>query len=108
MSLGLTFRQSQLLRFLKARKEAGETCPSFDEMVAHTGASSKSRVHALIQALEDRGHIRRLKGRARAIEIIDASTTCPHCGRSLGSPECRAAADAAKITYSSTPAEARP
>ena len=53
----------------KVNKETGQ-CPSFDEMKAAIGLKSKSGIHALINALEERNFIRRLKHRARALEVI--------------------------------------
>lgn len=50
---------------------ANGVCPSFDEIMVSQGLRSKSGVHRLISALEERGLIRRLSGKARAIELID-------------------------------------
>src|SRR6201991_3140930 len=66
----LTRKQFELLRFIHERlKEAGVP-PSFDEMKAALDLRSKSGIHRLITALEERGFIRRLPNRARAIEVI--------------------------------------
>lgn len=65
--IGLTPAQSDLLRFLVAR--GPKKCPSYDEMAVYMG-TVKSAVHRLILALEERGYIRRLPGRARAIEVL--------------------------------------
>jgi repressor LexA len=66
----LTRKQHELLLFIHQRlKEAGIP-PSFDEMKEALSLQSKSGVHRLIIALEERGFIRRLPHRARAIEII--------------------------------------
>src|SRR4030088_1582452 len=66
----LTRQQHELLRLLTARlKEAGVP-PSFDEMKDALDLRSKSGIHRLITALEERGFIRRLPNRARAIEVI--------------------------------------
>ena len=66
----LTRKQSELLRFIHERlKEAGVP-PSFDEMKDALDLRSKSGIHRLITALEERGFIRRLPNRARAIEVI--------------------------------------
>src|SRR5258708_4990328 len=66
----LTRKQYELLRFINERlKEAGVP-PSFDEMKAALDLRSKSGIHRLITALEERGFIRRLPNRARAIEVI--------------------------------------
>ncbi len=66
----LTRKQSELLRFINERlKEAGVP-PSFDEMKDALDLKSKSGIHRLILALEERGFIRRLPNRARALEVI--------------------------------------
>ena len=66
----LTRKQFELLRFIHERlKEAGIP-PSFDEMKDALDLRSKSGIHRLITALEERGFIRRLPNRARAIEVI--------------------------------------
>ena len=71
----LTAKQKQLLDFLKTYQEANEHAPSFDEMKDAIGLKSKSGIHRLVSALEERGHIRRLANRARAIEILSDSPT---------------------------------
>ena len=63
----LTAKQKELLDYLRGR----EICPSFEEMKEALGLKSKSGVHRLISALEERGYIRRAINRARAIELID-------------------------------------
>ncbi|MGE3771145.1 MAG: transcriptional repressor LexA [Bdellovibrionales bacterium] len=65
----LTNQQQQLLEFLQKRLEETGVCPSFDEMREALDLKSKSGIHRLITALEERGFIRRLENRARAIEI---------------------------------------
>ena len=66
----LTRKQAELLRFIHERlKEAGVP-PSFDEMKDALDLRSKSGIHRLITALEERGFIRRLPHRARALEVI--------------------------------------
>src|ERR1700730_6917916 len=66
----LTRKQYELLCFINERlKEAGVP-PSFDEMKDALDLRSKSGIHRLITALEERGFIRRLPNRARAIEVI--------------------------------------
>jgi repressor LexA len=66
----LTRKQFELLKFINERlKEAGVP-PSFDEMKDALDLRSKSGIHRLITALEERGFIRRLPNRARAIEVI--------------------------------------
>lgn len=66
----LTQKQYELLMFIHQRlKEAGVP-PSFDEMKDALDLRSKSGIHRLITALEERGFIRRLPNRARALEIL--------------------------------------
>ncbi|HAJ83266.1 MAG TPA: repressor LexA [Rhodobacteraceae bacterium] len=66
----LTKKQLQLLEFIHARTQVDGVSPSFDEMKEALDLRSKSGIHRLITALEERGFIRRLAHRARAIEII--------------------------------------
>jgi repressor LexA len=66
----LTRKQHELLMFIHERlKEAGVP-PSFDEMKDALDLRSKSGIHRLIKALEERGFIRRLPNRARAVEVV--------------------------------------
>ena len=73
----LTAKQRELLNFLKQYQDEFDHAPSFDEMKDAIGLKSKSGIHRLVSALEERGHIRRLANRARAIEIIDLSAASP-------------------------------
>jgi repressor LexA len=66
----LTRKQHELLLFLHARVQAEGVCPSFDEMKEALNLKSKSGIHRLITGLEERGFIRRLPHRARALEIL--------------------------------------
>lgn len=66
----MTPRQSELLAYLRERALAGDVSPSFEEMRAHLGVASKSRVHDLILALEQRGHITRDYNRNRSITVV--------------------------------------
>jgi repressor LexA len=76
----LTRKQYELLRFINERlKEAGVP-PSFDEMKDALDLRSKSGIHRLITALEERGFIRRLPNRARAIEVIKLPELSPGSG----------------------------
>jgi repressor LexA len=78
----LTRKQYELLRFINERlKEAGVP-PSFDEMKDALDLRSKSGIHRLITALEERGFIRRLPNRARAIEVIKLPELSPGAGSS--------------------------
>jgi repressor LexA len=79
----LTRKQFELLRFIHERlKEAGVP-PSFDEMKDALDLRSKSGIHRLITALEERGFIRRLPNRARAIEVIRLPESVGH-GMGMG------------------------
>jgi len=66
----LTRKQNELLRFIHERLKETGVPPSFDEMKDALDLRSKSGIHRLITALEERGFIRRLPNRARAIEVI--------------------------------------
>src|SRR2546423_2257240 len=66
----LTTKQKELLVFINSRLQETGVPPSFDEMKEALALQSKSGVHRLIIALEERGFIRPLPHRARAIEII--------------------------------------
>jgi repressor LexA len=82
----LTRKQFELLRFIHERlKEAGVP-PSFDEMKDALDLRSKSGIHRLITALEERGFIRRLPNRARAIEVIKLPESVAH---GIGSSRAR-------------------
>ncbi|MGE3646562.1 MAG: transcriptional repressor LexA [Beijerinckiaceae bacterium] len=73
----LTRKQSELLRFIHERLKETGVPPSFDEMKDALDLRSKSGIHRLIMALEERGFIRRLPNRARALEVLklpEAST----------------------------------
>ncbi len=69
----LTRKQHELLTFIQTRLEATGISPSFEEMKEALDLKSKSGVHRLISALEERGFIRRLPNRARALEVIRES-----------------------------------
>ena len=66
----LTQKQKELLLFIHERMQADGVPPSFDEMKDALDLKSKSGIHRLITALVERGFIRRLPHRARAIEVI--------------------------------------
>ena len=66
----LTGKQHQLLSYLIDYQAEKDITPSFDEMRAAIGLASKSGIHRLVSALEERGYIRKLPNRARAIEIL--------------------------------------
>ena len=66
----LTKKQHELLVFLEQRLNENGISPSYDEMKDALGLASKSGIHRLITGLEERGFIRRLPHRARALEIL--------------------------------------
>ena len=66
----LTSKQQELLAFIHQRLESGGVSPSFEEMKEALDLKSKSGIHRLINALEERGFIRRLPNRARALEVL--------------------------------------
>ena len=66
----LTAKQHELLIFIQKRLEETGISPSFEEMKDALDLRSKSGVHRLISALEERGFLRRLPNRARALEVI--------------------------------------
>ena len=71
----LTAKQRELLLFIDARLKESGISPSFDEMREALDLKSKSGVHRLISALEERGFIRRLPNRARALEVVKMPET---------------------------------
>ena len=73
MITGITPAQSALLEYLRAFSEREGHAPSYEQMMAAIGYRSKSNIHRLITCLHERGLIRRMPGRSRAIEIIDQS-----------------------------------
>jgi repressor LexA len=74
----LTRKQFELLRFIHERLTEAGVPPSFDEMKDALDLRSKSGIHRLITALEERGFIRRLPNRARAIEVIKLPDSVGH------------------------------
>ena len=81
----LTPKQRELLLFIHERLKETGVSPSFDEMKEALDLASKSGIHRLITALEERGFLRRLAHRARALEVLklpeSATTTQPPGGR---------------------------
>lgn len=65
----LTAKQQELLVFIQQRLDASGISPSFEEMKEALGLKSKSGIHRLISALEERGFLHRLPNRARALEV---------------------------------------
>ena len=71
----LTKKQHELLLFLEERISLSGVTPSFEEMKKKVGLKSKSGIHRLISGLEERGFIKKLPFKARAIEILKSSNT---------------------------------
>lgn len=69
--MGLTQNQARCLRFLEDYIREHQGAPTFGEIAGGIGVKSKASVARLIGGLEERGRIRRIPGRMRAIEIID-------------------------------------
>jgi len=111
--MGLTPIQARLLDYLEERLKMQKVGPSYEEMRVYLGLSSRSSVWRIVGCLAERGHIRRLDGRARSIELIShdrvpGSFICPHCGHIAGSARCRDAATAlAKLLSHATELQAR-
>ncbi len=86
----LTKKQRELLLFIHQRIKETGVSPSFDEMKSALDLASKSGIHRLITALEERGFLRRLPHRARAIEVLklpeSATPNAPPLGRSQFKP----------------------
>lgn len=87
----LTRKQHELLMFIHERIKETGVSPSFDEMRDALDLASKSGIHRLITALEERGFIRRLAHRARALEVLklpeQATTAAPAKGRNVFRPK---------------------
>lgn len=93
MSMGLTEREYELLSIMVNNSANGEVSLSYDEMAAKLGLVSKGNIHRLVHALVERGYVRRLKSRARCIEVLSQpALPCPHCFNPVGSAACRTAA----------------
>lgn len=82
----LTAKQKELLLYIHERIKESGVSPSFDEMKEALDLASKSGIHRLITALEERGFLRRLPHRARALEVLkmpdSAAPAAPPRGRS--------------------------
>jgi repressor LexA len=87
----LTRKQIELLEFIYVRLERDGVPPSFDEMKEALDLRSKSGIHRLITALEERGFLRRLAHRARALEVVklpqQATSAAPSQGRQTFKPQ---------------------
>jgi repressor LexA len=87
----LTRKQHELLMFIHERIKESGVSPSFDEMKDALDLASKSGIHRLITALEERGFLRRLPHRARALEVVklpeQATASAPSRGRAPFRPQ---------------------
>jgi len=87
----LTRKQHELLMFIHERIKESGVSPSFDEMKEALDLASKSGIHRLITALEERGFLRRLPHRARALEVVklpqQATMAAPPKGRAPFTPK---------------------
>jgi repressor LexA len=87
----LTRKQHELLMFIHERIKETGVSPSFDEMKEALDLASKSGIHRLITALEERGFLRRLPHRARALEVVklpqQATMAAPPKGRAPFTPK---------------------
>ncbi len=87
----LTRKQHELLMFIHERIKETGVSPSFDEMKDALDLASKSGIHRLITALEERGFLRRLAHRARALEVVklpeQATASAPPKGRGAFRPQ---------------------
>lgn len=96
----LTRKQHELLMFIHERIKESGVSPSFDEMKEALDLASKSGIHRLITALEERGFLRRLPHRARALEVVklpqQATTAAPPRGRGSFHPKVVEGARAAE------------
>jgi repressor LexA len=101
----LTKKQYDLLLFIHERMSATGVPPSFEEMKDALDLKSKSGIHRLITALEERGFIRRLPNRARALEVLRLPETIASTGS--GAPRSRGFSPEV-IEGSSVPAPPRP
>lgn len=94
----LTHRQREVYNFIAAHQKRCGYAPTYAEIMAGCGLASNSNAHRLIQALAERGFVRRLPHRARGLEIVDQppgpgaiaipATVCRDCGDQLVGVPC--------------------
>lgn len=72
--MGLTTQQKNCVDFLRSYRDERGVMPSFQEIANHMGLKSLSRIHFLMLSLEERGVIRRLASKARAIELVEPNS----------------------------------
>ena len=99
----LTKKQHELLMLINERLEQTGISPSYDEMKEALGLKSKSGIHRLITGLEERGFIRRLPHRARALEVIkmpeETAVSMPTAGGMGGTGDMGGAGFDAKVIH---------
>lgn len=100
----LTKKQIQLLEFIQKRMARDGVPPSFDEMKDALDLRSKSGIHRLVTALEERGFIRRLPHRARALEVVRLPDALAHLDKSA---PAEAAGFAPRVVSNFRPARPR-
>ncbi|WP_375549008.1 transcriptional repressor LexA [Oceanicaulis alexandrii] len=91
----LTKKQHELLLYINKRLSEDGVSPSFDEMKEALNLASKSGVHRLVSALEERGFIRRLAHRARALEVLKLPQT--------GAPASAPASNVVSASFGASP-----
>jgi len=81
----LTTRQAELFSFLAGYSAKHGVMPGYDQMAEALDLRSKASVHRMIECLIERGYLRRMPKRARALEIIrhPSHLQCPHCGEDI-------------------------
>ena len=104
----LTKKQHELLTFIQVRLEESGVSPSFEEMKEALDLKSKSGVHRLISALEERGFIRRLPNRARALEVIREPDTASPRSAARAAQSAPVSATVSTLVPKSAPASVRP
>ncbi|WP_158917016.1 transcriptional repressor LexA [Caulobacter sp. S45] len=101
----LTRKQHELLMFIHERIKETGVSPSFDEMKDALDLASKSGIHRLITALEERGFLRRLAHRARALEVVklpeQAAVTGPRARTAFRSSTARGDNESAHVANDS-------
>lgn len=70
IGFGLTAKEASVLEYLRDRARESEIAPSFEEIMADLDIGSKSTVHRILTALEERGKIQRLANRPREISVL--------------------------------------
>ena len=88
----LTAKQKDLLLFIHSRMQDSGVPPSFDEMKVALNLKSKSGIHRMIVGLEERGFIRRLPNRARALEVVKLPDSMPASARNTKAANAAVAA----------------